>query len=88
MSHRTKRTPSRWMDRMRGRHVDPVSIGTQDAKSFYNGCSNKQAFVSKKIAEGIRRTMMNRATSEVAFYSAQMLTAYKCRFCQHYHLGH
>ena len=44
---------------------------------FIRGCSGKQQFPNKRVAESVRRRIGD-----------ETLNAYKCRFCGKHHLGH
>lgn len=74
-----------YLDMLKSLHIPD----TQDHRAdFYRGCSGKVRHPSRKIATGVRRSMMNKASSYEDFLRAEGLEPYPCSKCGGWHLGH
>lgn len=54
----------------------------------FKQCSGKQRFPSKKVAQGVVRSMKADPTMQRPKNPGVTLGPYKCPVCQHWHVGH
>lgn len=82
MSVKHKARP-RWMDKRNQRAQSRMNNGEIPARQLLRGCGSKISFPSKKIARAMARVLV-----EKHGYDPRGLSAYKCKVCGGWHIGH